>query len=97
MTRQMSGQRAVMKHILPMRHLKIDGKLKEEQMDRLFLEIEMPLVFTLFDMEQAGVRIEAEELKNMENNWANRSYSWNPRFTRWQGRILTSILRNSWV
>ena len=38
-------------------------KLKEEQMDRLFLEIEMPLVFTLFDMEQAGVRIEAEELK----------------------------------
>ena len=32
-------------------------------MDRLFLEIEMPLVFTLFDMEQAGVRIEAEELK----------------------------------
>ena len=33
-----------MKHILPMRHLKIDGKLKEEQMDRLFLEIEMPLV-----------------------------------------------------
>lgn len=76
---------------------KLMEKLKEEQMDRLFLEIEMPLVFTLFDMEQAGVRIEAEELKNMENNWANRSYSWNPRFTRWQGRILTSILRNSWV
>ncbi|MFR8018256.1 MAG: DNA polymerase [Mediterraneibacter gnavus] len=42
---------------------KLMEKLKEEQMDRLFLEIEMPLVFTLFDMEQAGVRIEAEELK----------------------------------
>ena len=42
---------------------KLMKKLQEEQMDKLFLEIEMPLVFTLFDMEQAGVRIEAEELK----------------------------------
>lgn len=32
-------------------------KLKEEQMDRLFLEIEMPLVFTLFDMELSLIHI----------------------------------------
>ena len=32
-------------------------------MFRLFNEIEMPLVFTLYDMEQAGVKIEGEELK----------------------------------
>lgn len=38
-------------------------KLKETGMDRLFYEIEMPLVFTLFDMEQAGVKVEAEALK----------------------------------
>ena len=38
-------------------------KLKECRMDRLFTEIEMPLVFTLYDMEQNGVRIEAEALK----------------------------------
>lgn len=38
-------------------------KLKETQMDRLFTQIEMPLVFTLFDMEQNGVKIEAEALK----------------------------------
>ena len=32
-------------------------------MERLFREVEMPLVFTLFGMEQAGVKIEAEALK----------------------------------
>ena len=47
-----------MKHIQRMRlPEKLMKKLQEEQMDKLFLEIEMPLVFTLFDMEQAGVRI----------------------------------------
>lgn len=38
-------------------------KLKECRMDRLFTEIEMPLVFTLYAMEQNGVRVEAEALK----------------------------------
>lgn len=38
-------------------------KLKEAQMWNLFKEIEMPLVFTLYDMEQNGVKVEAEELK----------------------------------
>ena len=38
-------------------------KLEEQGMDRLFGEVEMPLVFTLFGMEQAGVKIEAEALK----------------------------------
>lgn len=38
-------------------------KLKRCQMDRLFAEIEMPLVFTLYAMEQNGVRVEAEALK----------------------------------
>ncbi|MEZ3485872.1 MAG: DNA polymerase I [Lachnospiraceae bacterium] len=38
-------------------------RLKECRMDRLFTEIEMPLVFTLYDMERSGVRIEAEALK----------------------------------
>ena len=41
----------------------LEKQLKEKEMYHLFHEIEMPLVFTLFDMEQAGVRIEAEALK----------------------------------
>ncbi|QDW73951.1 DNA polymerase I [Lachnospiraceae bacterium KGMB03038] len=38
-------------------------KLKETGMDQLFAKIEMPLVFTLRDMEAAGVKVEAEALK----------------------------------
>lgn len=41
----------------------LEKKLREENMDRLFREIEMPLVFTLYNMERAGIRVEAEELK----------------------------------
>ena len=37
-------------------------KLKEEGMDRLFLEIEMPLVFTLYEMERRGIRANSEAL-----------------------------------
>lgn len=39
-------------------------KLKETGMYGLFTEVEMPLVFTLYDMEQAGIQVEAEELKD---------------------------------
>ncbi len=38
-------------------------KLQETQMDKLFFDIEMPLVFTLYDMEQNGVKVEAPALK----------------------------------
>ena len=38
-------------------------KLKETEMDKLFYEIEMPLVFTLYQMEQNGVKVEASALK----------------------------------
>ena len=38
-------------------------KLKESGMAELFTEIEMPLVFTLYDMEENGVRVEADALK----------------------------------
>ena len=42
---------------------KLSAKLEETGMKKLFDEIEMPLVFTLFDMEQNGVKIAAEALK----------------------------------
>ena len=38
-------------------------QLTENNMWKLFLEVEMPLVETLYDMEQCGVRVEADELK----------------------------------
>ena len=47
-------------------------KLADTKMDTLFREIEMPLVFTLFDMEQNGIRVEAEALKQYGNQLAGK-------------------------
>lgn len=41
----------------------LESRLKEQGMEQLFRKIEMPLVFTLFDMEKNGVKVEAGELK----------------------------------
>ncbi len=38
-------------------------RLKETGMYALFTDVEMPLLFTLYEMEQAGVKIEGEALK----------------------------------
>ena len=42
----------------------IREKLKETGMESLFLEIEMPLIYSLYRMEAAGVRVERQELKD---------------------------------
>lgn len=42
---------------------KLIQKLEEADMKKLFDEIEMPLVFTLYNMEKNGVKVEAEALK----------------------------------
>lgn len=41
----------------------LEERLQETGMRKLFDEVEMPLVFTLYDMEQDGIRVHAEELK----------------------------------
>ena len=41
----------------------LEERLQETGMRNLFDEVEMPLVFTLYDMEQDGIRVHAEELK----------------------------------
>lgn len=50
------------------------GKIKEELeqggMSKLFYEIEMPLIFTLYDMEQRGIGINPEDLKEYGDNLA---------------------------
>ncbi|SDB20217.1 DNA polymerase I [Eubacterium oxidoreducens] len=40
-----------------------EEKLKKEKMQKLFEEMEMPLVFTLASMEKWGIKVKAEELK----------------------------------
>ena len=41
----------------------LEEKLQECGMESLYREIEMPLVYTLFDMEQEGVQVDADALK----------------------------------
>lgn len=41
----------------------LKDRMESAGMYHLFTDIEMPLVFTLFDMEQAGIQVEAEALK----------------------------------
>lgn len=42
----------------------IYDQLKEQKMDKLYEEIEMPTIFTLHDMEVRGVKVKREALKN---------------------------------
>lgn len=41
----------------------LEGRLRELGMEQLFRNIEMPLVFTLYHMEQEGIGVKEEELK----------------------------------
>lgn len=50
----------------------LQDRLKKEQMEELFRKIEMPLVFTLYDMEQNGVKIAAKELKEYGEKLAGK-------------------------
>lgn len=50
----------------------LEKKLKEAGMERLFCEIEMPLVFILYDMECAGVQVEAGALKTYGDQLGTR-------------------------
>ncbi len=47
-------------------------QLEETKMAKLFDEIEMPLVFTLYDMEQAGIAVRVDELKTYGQELAVR-------------------------
>ncbi len=48
------------------------AKLRELEMEHLFRDIEMPLVYTLRDMERAGISVEAEALKTYGDQLAGR-------------------------
>ena len=49
----------VLYRVLPV----LNQKLEENGMQKLYRTMEMPLVFTLYSMERAGVKVEAEALK----------------------------------
>ena len=51
---------------------KLEEKLKENGMWDLFQEIEMPLVYTLYDMEKAGIKADGEALKQYGEQLSGR-------------------------
>ena len=74
----------------------LEKKLEENGMFCLFNEIEMPLYLHLYDMEQAGVKVEGEELKRYEEkSLEQESLSWKKRFMKWQGKSSISILQSN--
>ena len=75
----------------------LEEKLKKEEMWKLFTEIEMPLVFTLFHMEQNGVRVEAEELKNYGEQLGGKIVQLERKFMSLPGKNLISIHQSSWA
>ncbi|MBQ1894036.1 MAG: DNA polymerase I [Clostridia bacterium] len=50
----------------------LGGQLKEKGADTLYYGVELPLVKVLFDMEQAGFAIDAEELKRIGDGMTGR-------------------------
>ncbi|MCR5099294.1 MAG: DNA polymerase I [Lachnospiraceae bacterium] len=46
------------------RAAELDEELEAKGMKKLFFELELPLVFVLYDMERAGVRCEGQELRD---------------------------------
>lgn len=42
---------------------KMELQLKKQQMDHLFYDIEMPTLYTLYDMEQRGIKVNRTELR----------------------------------
>ena len=70
-------------------------KLQEFDMIRLFWDMEMPLVYTLYDMQEVGIRVNAQELRHTARSFMCASWSWKKRSMRTPGRNLTSIPRSS--
>lgn len=73
------------------------AKLRELEMEHLFRDIEMPLVYTLRDMERAGISVEAEALKPTATSWLAGSVSWRPRSMNRPERASISIRPSSWA
>ncbi len=51
---------------------RLESKLKSTGMWRLYQEIEMPLVYTLYEMERAGVQVNGDELKAYGENLSGK-------------------------
>jgi DNA polymerase I len=68
---------------------KLEPMLKETEQEKLFREVEMPLVGILADMEWQGVRVDPQVLGGSPKRWKKNSPPWKKRFMSW--RVVPSI------
>jgi len=47
-------------------------KIKEEKLEKIFFDIEMPLIPILFNMERNGIKLDIDLLKKMSNDFSKR-------------------------
>ena len=66
-------------------------------MERLYLEIEMPLIYSLHHMEQEGIQVEKEALQTYGETLKVQIDRWRRRFMSWPARNSISILPSSWA
>ncbi len=64
--------------------------------DEIVPEIEMPLVFTLYEMEQAGIHVEGEALKAYGDQLGNRIVELEKKSMIWRERHSILILQSNW-
>ena len=69
--------------------------LEKENMKELYTDMEMPLLFTLADMEKEGILVEAEALKEYGEKLQVRIEALEKKSGSRQERNLTLILPNS--
>lgn len=74
----------------------LNRKMEETGMTKLFREIEMPLVFTLYEMEQAGIHVEGEALKAYGDQLGNRIVERKKKSMIWRERHSILILQSNW-
>ena len=63
----------------------MDEKLREEGLERLYTDLELPLNDVLFDMERAGFKIDRDELKIMSDNFEKQIAVFTDKITELAG------------
>ena len=71
--------------------------LEEENMRSLFFDIEMPLVFVLYEMQAEGIRVDSAALKEYGTMLGEKIADWSRRFMPMPEKRLISIRQNSLV
>jgi len=75
----------------------LEPLLKSKTQERVFYEVESPLVPVLADMEHEGIRVDAGALRDFAAQLAKEIDALERRFAGWPGPLSILDLQNSWA